>query len=498
MSAESPFSSFQAPVTAIRLYRQVAKVVTRILDPKRNSSPPASRSDFSLNGHGRMSLEDVITEVQEKVIAHAVNGRHVQSVAHMVPPPPMVSVVADTLIGAMNQCAFIWEEAPVAADIETETIRWLNQIIGYSPNAFGLLTSGGTTSNLLAAYLALCQAKERSPSATSDRYCLIASDQAHFSVDKAAAILGLGREAVVRVATDHLGKLQPGEILHATDQALAAGRIPFLFICTAGTTNSGAVEPTGEFLQAAHYCNAWCHVDAAHGGALRLCNALPEKTALWAQADSISWDPHKGLYVSYAVGALLLKEHSARRHLEFHSEYAIKQNEDELDAGKWHFEGSRRFEALKLWMAIKHFGIDGYRELTAHCLWLAQECGACIHATADLQLLCEPDANIICFRFCDPTLNEEELNALNGGIQKALFKSGSPLVSSTRIKGRVWLRAVFLNPNLQSKHLADIVEAIRHEALAQVACVQQSKDGYNENFPRYKPSPEPQRVSPTT
>jgi glutamate/tyrosine decarboxylase-like PLP-dependent enzyme len=123
---------------------------------------------------------------------------------------------------------------------------------------------------------------------------------------------------------------------------LFAGRLPFLVVCTAGTTNAGTIEGAGEFLEAARLSGGWCHIDAAHGGIVCLSPKQRSLADEWCNADSISWDPHKSLYVSYSAGALLLRDENMSNPLEFHSEYALKHEEAE-DAGHRHFEGSRRF-----------------------------------------------------------------------------------------------------------------------------------------------------------
>lgn len=472
MSTSSWKESFEEPHNSARSYRLVRQILSDLFHPSSAFSPPIE-SDYSLKYSEGISINEVLSEVHEKISKHAVNSRHKWAAAHMVPPPATISVIADLLIGAMNQCAFVWEEAPLAAILETEVIRWMANRIGFGSRATGLLTSGGTMSNCLTTYLALKRVKKLLVQDVS-QYCIVASDQAHFSIEKAAALTGLGADAVIRVATDSQGRLHPGQVRNIAKQIKDSGRIPFLFICTAGTTNTGALEPIDEILLVAREFQAWCHVDAAHGGLVCLSDKKDKSLDLWPEADSVSWDPHKSLYVSYAVGALILQDQTMLAPLKFNGEYALKEGEC-FDAGNYHLEGSRRFEALKLWMSIKHFGIGGFSSIINHTLSLAKEIAERIRSLDDFVLITEPDTNIVCFRFVAPYLSKITLNKVNDAIQKELFLNGGPLLSSTKIGGYTILRMVILNPCLDIGIFDEILEHVRFEAHRQVSLASSAK-----------------------
>jgi L-2,4-diaminobutyrate decarboxylase len=450
------------------------EIIYHIFNPSTPLSPPSEYTGFHLEQREGLSIMSILSEVQNKVIAHSVNVRHVWSLAHMVPPPASISVVADLLIGAMNQCAFIWEEAPLASIIEGEVIGWMNRRVGFEEGtATGILTSGGTMSNCIATYLALTKA-HREFARGNKRNCIICSDQAHFSVEKAAAFTSSNSISVIRVPTNTRGRLGSGDISSATEEALRMGLTPFLFICTAGTTNSGSLESPDEFLTCARLCNSWCHIDAAHGGMISLSAQATKYISQWQKADSISWDPHKSLYVSYSSGALLLRDKSMLMPLQFSSEYAFKENSC-ADPGFYHLDSSRRFEALKIWMTIKYFGLVGFSKAINQSLLLAQEFAKLIRSKSDFELTGEPDTNIICFRFIDPDLGESELNRINESVQKRLFLSGGPLISSTKISGNSVLRVVLINQTIELTHLREILNKIQIEAHRQVSILKTQK-----------------------
>jgi L-2,4-diaminobutyrate decarboxylase len=458
-------SQFNEKGVSRKDYRLIRKILKRIFMSTEKFTPPSAISDFNLDEEVPWgTLETVLLQVHEQIIPHCIPLRNPQIISHMVPPPLTVSVIADILIGALNQCAFIWEEAPLAANLETECLIWMRRQIGYNCDSSGLLTSGGTMSNCLAVYLAIAEANKKYTPNEQKKYCIIASDQAHFSIEKAALLNGLSRNAIIKIKTDSRGKIQYGQIAEVADQAHQNGLIPILFICTAGTTNSGLMESAREFCAVARLYKAWCHLDAAFGGFMSLCDKSYVLSEKWAQADSVSWDPHKTLYVSYAVGALLLKDKAAMKPLEFHSEYALKDCENEVDAGVFHLEGSRRFEALKLWMTIKYMKEEGFRKILNKTLRNTKFFASLIRSDKDFILIAEPETNIVCFRFSNSEIDEDTLDNINKSCQEHLFRAGKSLISSTKINGKIVLRAVLINPFVETSDLIKTLENIRLEA----------------------------------
>jgi L-2,4-diaminobutyrate decarboxylase len=460
MSTDRLSRSFANPFGLPATAELIDRILQDIFDPRDPVRPPA-RYDAPLeSGAPMMDIETVLSAVRTLVVQQAVYPRHPHALAHMVPPPASISVVADLVIGALNQCAFIWEEAPMAQAVEREVIRWLAEAAGFDAEGSGVITSGGTMSNLLATYLALSRWRRIAPSGVAP--CVLASDQAHLSIDKAAALTGLPPSAVIRVRTDEEGRVHPGQISEAATGAARRGMRPFLVVCTAGTTNAGTLEPIDEALDVAYAHEAWCHVDAAHGGVMCLVpHLLPEDSPVrrWREADSLSWDAHKGLYASYAVGSLLVRDPSDLDALGFHADYALKRGA-RADAGINHFEGSRRFEALKLWMIIKHFGKQGLSELTAHNCELARLFAGRLRRSSSFAVLTDPDTNIVCFRYEAAGRSPTDLDRLNGAIQTHAFSSGGPLLSTTSVTGRVFMRAVFLNPATTTGDLKFVTRAL--------------------------------------
>ena len=415
---------------------------------------PPSGANLGLDDLPR-ARDEIFDDVEAQVVRHAVQCRHRQALAHMVPPPLTIAVLADLLIGALNQCAFIWEEAPLAATVERAVIEWLLRQIGFGSGSSGQITSGGTMSNSIATLLALKRAEARGVGL--QRVGIVASDQAHLSVEKAALLTGAGLSAVSRASTNRQGNLSTASIDEAAGRLVDAGRVPVLFTCTAGTTNTGAIEPFDVWLESARFYDAWLHVDAAHGGFLALLN--DERAGRWAEADSLSWDPHKSLYLSYACGALLLRSADSAAPLRFYGTYALKR-EEFADAGIEHYEGSRRFEALKLWMCIRELGASGFAELAETSLTLAASFAEEIEQRTDLELVSKPETNVVCFRLRADALDPAQRDEHHETVQRILYRGGGPLLSTTRIGGAVAFRAVLLNPTCTRADLAAALDRV--------------------------------------
>jgi L-2,4-diaminobutyrate decarboxylase len=473
MSTDGFNEAFGLPRDWALVFRRLRSILEDVFEPETPFEPPNNPA-LDLDQNSGVPLDKLLVEVHEKIVAHAVNPRHPMSLAHMVPPPATVSVIADLLIGALNQCAFIWEEAPLAAVLERQVIGWVADRIGFGPERGGLLTSGGTMSNCLATFLALARDESKQSRNRRDvRYRIIASDQAHLSIEKAAVLNGLGRNAVHRIETDKSGRLRAGCVRRAVNRVLRSGEVPLMLVCTAGTTNAGTIEPLEEFLSVARDVGSWCHVDAAYGGLLSLSDRAKQEVQRWPHADSLSWDPHKSLYASYGVGTLIMRDGRALESLEFNGDYALKRGAYE-DAGAFHLEGSRRLESLKVWMCIKHLGLEWYRNTTNHTLELARELAARVTKEEEFQLILEPDTNIVCFRYVADGLDDHEVDELNHSVQTDLYHGGGPLVSTTQIAGRTVFRAVLLNPRLRVDDLGTVLDGIKAAAHARISGIGKS------------------------
>lgn len=418
--------------------------------------------DLTLEGKPGADLATAVAQACAALSECSYNGRHPTALAHMVPPPAVASMIGEFLKGAANQCAFTVEQGPLVPAVERVVLDWIASRLGMGSNCGGLITSGGTISNFIATYLALVRARRLF--GQDARLALIATDQAHFSVQKAACLVGLDAASVYLAPTQADGRVTADALLTTVHQAVAAGRKPFLFVCTAGTTNAGVVEPAELFAGLAEEHSAWLHLDGAHGAFL----ALSARDGLgkddWRRANSVSWDPHKTLFVGYPAGALIVRNAGDLDPLGWRPDYAF-HDAAALDPAFRHLEGSRGFDALKIWLTIRHLGADGLAALADHLLDLATHLAERVNADPQFELVTRPDLNIVCFRYVDTRLSPGVLDAINCGVRGALYAEGDTLLSQTRVGGRSVLRAVLLNPFTTTDDLDHAFTAVSQAAI---------------------------------
>lgn len=415
---------------------------------------------FPLDAHRGTELNTAIAEACDALFSNYYNTRHPRSVAHMVPPPATASVIGDLLKGVSNQCAFTWQQGPLVPAFEAAVLNWMAGVLGFGDRGAGLFTSGGTLSNYIAAYLALARAKV---SGKSQRPCIIASDQAHFSIHKAASLIGIGRDALFLAPAGSDGRLSPRSLMGTADRALERGYRPVLLVCTAGTTNAGVLEPVEAFDNLARRFAAWLHIDGAHGAFCALRTSKDGGDDYWRPADSVSWDPHKTLFVSYPAGALIVRNKDSLSLLECRPGYAFHESAP-ADPAFCHLEGSRGFDALKVWLTIRHIGRDGFASLTDYLLELARHLAMRVRQQDQLRLVTSPDLNIVCFRYVGGAPACGEGDALNAAVAEDLYRRGDVLLSRTTIGGRVVLRAVLQNPFTTKDDIDRVVTEVLRSA----------------------------------
>jgi aromatic-L-amino-acid/L-tryptophan decarboxylase len=376
-------------------------------------------------------------------------------------PPSPVGVAADLLASAADQNVTSWRSAPAATELERIVLRWLGQLAGFADEAAGVLVSGGSIANLTAMLLALRARSE--PSADRRSLVAYASQEAHFSVAKAAGVLGV---QLRRVAVDADRRLDASALAETIAADRAASRRPFCVVGTAGTTATGAVDQLGAIASVAAANDLWFHVDGAYGG---LAATVPGQRQLFSGmelADSLAVDPHKWLYLPVDCGALVLRAAGAALHGfgSGDSEYVRVLSEQEAESFAFWDHGlelSRRFRALKVWMVLRYFGSRRLVAAIGEDIAMASHMSELVRASADLELLAEPSLSICCFRHVPTHLAADELDRHNERLLAALQRGGEVYLSNATVDGRFWLRACITNFRTTVRDVQRAVEAVR-------------------------------------
>ena len=423
-----------------------------------------------------IALGELLGQVRDDVLAHGVDVGDPRCAAHLHCPTLLSAAAAELAIGATNQSLDSFDQAPTATLVEDHLVRWLAGLLGLPAAASGVLTSGGTASNLLGLLLARERACARCSGhragaglpAQSARWRIVASKAAHDSVRRAAAVLGLGADSVVGVATDARGAID----LDALDAVLAAlGRArlePIALVATAGTTDLGAIDPLAALAERAAGCGAWLHVDAAVGSAFALSPRLRGRLDGIARADSVTADLHKLWFMPIGASALLVRDVALLDAVHHHSDY-LNRAEDEAD-GVLNLVGrsldtSRRFDALKILVGLRSTGRRRLAAMIEGLVALTETAAGLVDAHGELELLADPSTVMVVFRWCGVVsppgrTDGDRLDAVNVAAQRALLRSGRAIVGRTRLDGRVALKLTLVNPLARAEDVSGLLELV--------------------------------------
>jgi glutamate/tyrosine decarboxylase-like PLP-dependent enzyme len=474
---------------------QVTRLVTEYFDqvsdlpvfPQSSGGPtiPQLSSGLPLTGE---PLEKMIADCREIIKGIRHNG-HPRQFGYVASPATPAGAFADLIASALNVNVTAWRSAPAATELERMVVRWLGSMIGYSEEAQGLLTSGGSMANLIAMLIAhRAKAKDDIASkglwSSGPAMTIYASDQVHMSVHKAADILGIGRAQVRTIESDENFHLNVRLLRERLEEDLRNGLKPFCVIASAGTVNTGAVDPLNEIADLAVEFDLWFHVDGAYGAP---ASADERKRSLFVglnRANSVSLDAHKWLYVPIDAGCLLFGDLAAAR-AAFASDEAdyikvLEQPDTDEAFAFWDYgiELSRRFRALKIWLTFRYYGLTRIAAAISEDNSLAEYLGRCIREADDFELLAPVELSICCFRYlpkgtrarltssstADRARIDRDLDELNTRLMLAVQRGGEAYLSNASLRGRFALRACITNFRTTKADIDKTLDVIREEA----------------------------------
>jgi L-2,4-diaminobutyrate decarboxylase len=407
-------------------------------------------------------LERVLEDVAP-ILAAGIRLGDPYCVAHLHPPPLLAAAAAELAVGATNQSQDAFDASPAGTPVEDLLVRRLARMHGLGPAGSGVMTMGGTGSNLLGLLLARDRAGtdvRRVGLPTQRDWRIFASAASHDSIRRSAALLGLGTDAVVAVDTDERGAMS----VPALDAALGAGR-PIAIVGTAGTTDLGAIDPLDALADRAAAHGAWFHVDAAVGSGLVLSDTLRERLRGIERADSITADLHKLWWQPFSASALLVPD-VVRLRAVHHASVYLNRPEDEAE-GQLNLVGrsldtSRRFDALKVLISLRATGRRRLGEMVDHVVGLAEHAGRAVAAHPDLELVAPPSTIMVAFRVPGG-------DAANIRVHRALFVSGRAVLGRTRVRGEVALKLTLMNPQTTTADVDALLDVVLSEAASPAA-----------------------------
>jgi L-2,4-diaminobutyrate decarboxylase len=412
----------------------------------------------------------VIEEVRRLYLDDAVWFHHPSYVAHLNCPVVVPAVVADQVATAVNSSLDTWDQSAGATLIERRLLTWTAGRLGLPHTADGVFTSGGTSSNLEALLLARGHALETIGGRMPDdlgRLRILASEESHFSVSKAASVLGLGYDAVVPVRTDARRRMDVGDLVGHLTRFEDQGLVPMVVVATAGTTDFGAIDPLDVVADACRAYGVWLHVDAAYGGGLITSRRHRHLLDGIERADSVTVDFHKTFFQPVASSAVLVRDAASLRHVSFHAEYLNPRDADPEDRPNQvdkSLQTTRRFDALKLWWTLRSIGPDRIGGLLDEVIDLAGDVWALLEADPDFEVCQRPTLSTLVFRYAPAGLPAALLDEVNASARKRLFSTGEAVVAGTKVDGRTYLKLTLLNPATTVADVALVLDLVRQHA----------------------------------
>ena len=392
--------------------------------------------------------------------------------AHLNCPVLLPAVAADALASAVNSSMDTWDQSVGGTLIERKLVGWLADRAGLGPDADGIVTPGGTHSNLQALLLARDEAclrlrrtrpGARVPELLADLR-ILTSEVSHFSVQTAARLLGLGADAVIAVPVDERRRMRTDALAAALTDLRGRGLEPMAVVGTAGTTDFGSIDPLPEIADLCAEHGAWMHVDAAYGGGLLVSPTRRHLVTGIERADSVTVDPHKTFFQPVACSILLVRDGSTLRHVTHHADYLNPSDAEEPNQVDKSLQTTRRFDAVKLWTTLRVLGADGVGELFDRVVELAAETWPLLDAHPRFEVVVRPELSTLVFRYVpEEPLAQTDVDELNRHVRRAVAASGEAVLGGTTVDGRAFLKTTLLNPTATADQLVEVLGlVIRH------------------------------------
>lgn len=409
--------------------------------------------------------EAVLRKVTACVFGNMMHVDHPRFFAFVPSPGNFVGAMADALVSGFNPFVGSWFAGSGPAEIELVTVDWLRRLCGLPETAGGLFVSGGSVANLTA----LAVARHVRLRGRMEGAVVYYSDQTHSSVERALRVLGFAPGQLRKLPSDEDFRLALDELESAVAADRAEGRVPFCVVANAGTTNTGAVDPLPELARFCRREQMWLHADGAFGAAAVLCDRGRRLLRGMEEVDSLALDPHKWLFQPFEIGCVLVREaRQLRDAFRIHPEYLkdVHRAEEAVNFCDYGIQLTRTFRALKLWMSLKIFGLEAFREAIDRGFRLAEAAERYLRESACWEIVTPAQMAIVSFRYNEPGRAPKELEAINQNMVERLIADGYALLTSTTLRGRTVLRFCTINPRTTEEEIRETVRRLERLARA--------------------------------
>ncbi len=428
----------------------------------------AARSVMEPMPEQGQAVQTILRRFFDEVVPVALNTTSPGYLAYVPGGGLPQAAVADLIAGITNRFVTVWSAAPAIAQIETTVIRWFCEMIGYSTGSGGFLTSGGSLANLSA----IVTARRRRADHDFQTATIYTSDQTHHSICKAAVLAGFPAENIRQIEVDQRWRVRVDCLARQVARDRAAGFHPLIVVAQAGTTNTGAVDNLSALADLATAEELWLHADAAYGGFFMLTQRGQRALEGLARADSVTLDPHKGLFLPYGTGCLLVRNlDDLKKAHDMDGAYmpSLSDDPDFLDFSQLSPELSRDFRGLRVWLPLQLHGAGAFRQALDEKLDLAQFAARQLQAIDEklhdtLEIMAEPQLSIVTFRICRAGLDQDATNALNKRLLAEINAPRRVYLTSTELNGNFAIRICVLSFRTHLDRMRECVELIGRAA----------------------------------
>ena len=418
--------------------------------------------------HGE-SFDAVLRDVENLILPGITHWQSPNFFAYFPGNASGPGILGDLLSSGLGVQGMLWSTSPACTELETHVLDWLVTMLGLPEKFLSSRTGGGVIQDTAssAALCALLAGRERATNYVSNkkgcdgRIVAYVSTQTHSSLQKAAMIAGIGVDNLRSIAVNENFAMRPDALARQIETDKRAGLVPCFVCATVGTTSSNAMDPIPEIARVAQHHNLWLHVDAAMSGTAALCPEFRHLQNGVELADSYNFNPHKWMFTNFDCNSFWVADRKALiQTLSILPEYLRNQATESgavIDYRDWHIQLGRRFRSLKLWLVIRHYGVEGLQHHIRRHVELAQQFASWVRSDQDFELAAPVPLNLVCFR-------HKAGDAANQSIMDRLNRSGDLFLTHTKLNGQLTLRLCVGQTNTQARHVERAWKRIREEA----------------------------------
>jgi aromatic-L-amino-acid decarboxylase len=410
-----------------------------------------------------IDIDEAIGLIRENVDTPGLNPASGGHLAYIPGGGIYYSALGDYLADVFNRYAGVYYASPGAVRMENMLVRWMNDLVGYPPEAHGNLTTSGSLANMIAVVVA--RDAKNIKAVEIPRSVIYLSKQTHHSVDKAIRVAGLGECIIRHIPLDEYFKIIPAKLERQIEEDKASGLNPFLVVASAGTTDVGAIDPLSEIGEISKRHGLWYHIDAAYGGFFILTGEGREKLKGIETSDSLIIDPHKGLFLPYGLGVVLVRNaDDLKRSYSFDAHYMQDafRGPDELSPAELSPELTKHFRGLRLWLPLKLHGVAPFRACLEEKLLLAKYFHQEVHKLG-FECRLEPELSVVVYRYVP---KHGDANEFNRRLLEAVVADGRVFISSTMLEGNYTLRFACLAFRTHLKTVDALLEVLHDQVQA--------------------------------